>query len=162
MTTTTGFRFNKSYDDLEQVREFMPAFLARLHALEAAGKYRYNDAFKGHVPGIEGPDEDTAIYLLQGLEHQDRQGEKVAALLADGYRWLDELAETQRFTHICLVPTRRNGGEWAEYHDARVVPCSVAWPNGAGKRTPNAPGVILPKGRRSHGYMVNDRRLLVL
>ena len=50
--TTTPFFFNGDFQDLAQVAPFLPAFEARLAELEAAGEYRYNDAFKGCIPGI--------------------------------------------------------------------------------------------------------------
>ena len=61
-----AWTFSKDYKDLEQVGEFYPAYLAVYESLRAAGEYPYNDSFKGRIPGIEGPQEDTAIYLLQG------------------------------------------------------------------------------------------------
>jgi hypothetical protein len=151
MTAAAGFVFNRNYKDLEQVEEFLPAFEARLRELEAAGQYRHNDAFKGHIPGIEGPCEDTAIYLLQGLERERRTEEKIERLLSEGYEWLDEIAETTKFRQVALVQDHRvHKGGWAHSEGARVMP------NG-GK-----PYVVIPKGKRTHGTLINGRRVLVL
>jgi hypothetical protein len=87
--------WNNDYDDLEQVAEFLPAFLTVLADIESAGQYRYNDSFKGRIPGIAGDHEDTGIYLLQGLERKRAQQSKVDDLLAQGYVWLRKV----------LVPT---------------------------------------------------------
>lgn len=144
------FKFNRDYKDYGQVEQFVPAFMARLREIEAAGQYRYNDSFKGHIPGIEGPDEDTAIYLLQGLERRNRQDEKVAALLAAGYEHASTLDGTTKFERVVLYPTREMGGEWAEYQDARLVPYESGEPR-----------AILPKGKRTHGHLVNGRAVLV-
>ena len=62
-----SWKFNGNYYDRVQVEEFYPAYLAVYEELKAAGKYPYNDLFNGRIPGIEGPDEDTAIYMLQGI-----------------------------------------------------------------------------------------------
>lgn len=144
-----GFRFNKSYDDLAQVAPYLPAFLARLEELQAAGQYRYNDSFKGRIPGIEGPDEDTAIYLLQGLQRQQEQDAKVAGMVADGYRRIEALTEIQRFDHVVLVPTRRMGGEWSEFREARIVPRE------------GRPYGVLRKGKRTNGVLISDRDVYV-
>jgi hypothetical protein len=146
---TDTFRFNRNYDDLEQVRAFLPAFEARLAELNAAGQYRYNDAFKGHVPGIEGPDEETAIYLLQCLEGADRRREEVDRMLANGYRFVDQLDATTRFAHVVLVPTHRHQGAMSTFRDARVVPRD-------GRLF-----AVLPKGKRTNGILINERRVLV-
>lgn len=158
--TAAGYRFNKDYNDLEQVAEYLPAFLARLAALESAGQYRYNDSFKGHVPGIEGPDEDTAIYLLQSLERQQEQDAKVAALLADGYEYVTSVTEPVRCAHVVLYAERCNSSLWAEYHDARLVPSPYGRNNYADVPD-DYPYGVLPKGKRTNGHMISGRRVLV-
>lgn len=145
----SGWRFNKDYRDYLQVEAFLPSFMGRLAELDAAGKYRYNASFKGHIPGAEGPDEDAAIYMLQQLEGWNAENAKEAALVADGYEYVTELAVTQKFAHIVLVRTRDMGEGWAEYRDARLVPRD-------GK-----PWAILPKGKRVNGYSVSDRKVMV-
>lgn len=148
-TMDTAWRFNRQYGDLSQVEQFLPAFLVVLAEIEAAGQYRYNDSFKGRIPGIEGAGEDTAIYLLQGLEAQRRQDDRVAALLDDGYEHLSRLEETRKYAHVVLYPTTRMGGAWAEYRDARLVA------NGS------RPYAVLPKGKRTNGHLVAGRAVLV-
>lgn len=143
------FRFNRDYDNLEQVAQYLPRFLEVLAEIEAAGRYRYNDLFKGRIPGIEGPDEDTAIYLLQGLERKRRQDARVAALLADGYDFVEQPADRQRFSAVALVPVRRMGGEFKEYADVRVTLDAYGRPWG-----------LLPKGARTRGVQIGDRRIL--
>lgn len=143
------FVFNKDYRDYAQVEEFLPAFMSRLAELESAGQYRYNDSFKGHIPGIEGPSEDSAIYMLQGLERWNTERARVAALLASGYSELTELDTMTRYSHIVLVRVRDMGEPWADYHDARLVPKD------------GQPYAILPKGKRTNGYSVSGRRVLV-
>jgi hypothetical protein len=97
------WRFNRDYNDLEQVRPFLPAFRARLAELEAAG-----------------------------------------------YERMTEVSGPVKCSHIVLYPTRRMGGEWAEYRDARLTPL------------PYGGMAVLPKGRRTRGYFVNDRAVLAL
>lgn len=144
----SGWRFNKKYKDLAQVETFLPSFMARLQELEAAGKYRYNASFKGHIPGIEGPDEDSAIYLLQNLERWNAEQANEAALIADGYEYVTELASMRKYSHIVLIRTREMGLGWVDYRNARLVPRE-------GK-----PWAILPKGKRTNGYSVSDRKVL--
>jgi len=146
---TTEWRFNRQYGDLAQVEQFLPAFLVVLAEIETAGQYRYNASFKGRIPGIEGACEDTAIYLLQGLEAQRRQDERVAQLVAAGYEHLTQLSETRKYSHVVLYPRSRMGGAWAEYRDARLVT------NGS------RPYAVLPKGRRTNGHLVSGRAVLV-
>jgi hypothetical protein len=152
------FQFNGDYNDLEQVAEFLPEFEAILAEIEAAGQYRYNDSFKGRIPGIantekRGPNvgthEEAAIYLLQGLERARRQAETVELLIADDCEWLDALDREARYALVVLVPTRRMGGEWQEFEDARIVPRD-------GK-----PYGVLPKGARTRGTLIMDRKVLV-
>lgn len=92
--------FNKNYRDTGQVRQFMPAYMERYAELAAAGKYPYNDSFRGHI-GAEGPDEDTAIYLCQTLRSLDELSEQVATALADGFRLVDgPPEETTKFARV--------------------------------------------------------------
>lgn len=145
-----SFTFNRSYDDLEQVAEFLPQFI-ELHKAELdAGRYPYNDSFKGEIAGIAGDSEDTAIYLLQGLYRKRKQDAKVAALLAEGYTHLEAMVGgLERFRHVVLYPTRQMGGEWAEYHDARILDVE------------GVPSYVLPKGKRTRGHLIMGRAVLV-
>lgn len=149
MRASAAFRWNGDYDDFAQVEPFYPAFVRRLRELEAGGQYRFNDSFKGHV-GVDGPDEDTAIYLLQGLERQRQLDVRIAQRLADGHEWIDALDTTVKCHHVALVPTGHMGGEWATYNDARIVPDD-------GK-----PYAVLPKGKRTNGHAILGRRVLAL
>lgn len=144
------FTFNKDYDDFSQVDPFLPAFTARLEALQADGKYPYNDSFKGHVPGIEGPSEDSAIYMLQGLVDRNRDAARLEALLGAGYERLETLEAMTRYAHIVLYPKNRMNGSWSEFADARLVPYPSGEPKG-----------VIPKGKRTHGALVMGRGVLV-
>lgn len=135
--------------DPERLAPFLPAFLVVLAEIEAAGKYRYNASFKGRVPGIEGDDEDTAIYLLQGLERDRREAARVQELLAAGYEHVTHVGTPQKYSHVVLYTTKKMAGEWAEYHDVRVTGTTKGLPYG-----------LIPKGRRTHGYAVAGRQVL--
>jgi hypothetical protein len=149
MDNDSGWRFNRNYNDTDQVAEFLPAFLKLLVEIESAGQYRYNDSFKGRIPGIEGPNEDSAIYLLQGLESDLQQAAKVATLIRGGYVQVTHLETPRKFAHIVLYSTRHNGEPWGEFHDARLVP-----------RDDGHPFAVIPKGRRTHGFSVGGRAVL--
>lgn len=112
-TSATPFAWNNSYDDTEQMRPYLDDF-NRLHdELEAAGKYPYNDSFKGKIPGVmDAPNprhEDTGIYMLQRLRDQDEITRKEQQFLnSDGF----ELDLSQPFEHGpgTLVITRFYSG----------------------------------------------------
>lgn len=67
------FKFNGDYQDLTQVYPFFADFKKEYQKLKTAGQYPYNSSFKGKIAGIQGADEDTAIYLLQGLQKEEEQ-----------------------------------------------------------------------------------------
>lgn len=69
-----SWTWDNDYRNLKQVEEFYPAYLAIYEPLRAAGQTAYNDLFKGRIPGIEGPREDTAIYLLPAAPLNTRDG----------------------------------------------------------------------------------------
>lgn len=144
--------WNGDYKDLEQVAEFLPDFERRLAELTAANQNRFNDSFKGHIPGIAGRNEDTGIYLLQGLERHRREQQKIAALLADGYEPVQITARTAtlRYEHIVLYsqPGAMDGG-WQEHYQARLL---IRY---------GMPHAVLPKRKRTTGYLVNGRNILV-
>lgn len=152
MTTQAEWHFNRSWDDLEQVAEFLPDFMDVLAELTSAGRYRYNDSFMGRIPGIAGiAEEGRAIYLLQGLEHAREEAARVASLIQTGYVYVTHLDAVRRFSHIALVPTRRMGEPWAEFHDARLVSSVVTF----------EPHAVIPKGKRTNGFPVGSRAVLV-
>lgn len=157
------FTFNRNYKDLDQVAEFLPAFRARLAELEAAGKYRYNDEFKGHVPGIEGPCEDTAIYLLQGLDRALQVRERVERAIADGYQPIKAMVPAPtRYSGVIVYDDeeRTRGPSWQQWDDARLVPETN--PNLGLATWPLSPiRGVLPKGKRTLGTLVNGRKVLV-
>lgn len=150
---TAGFAFDHNYENREQVAEWLPAFSELRAAMTARGEYPYNDAFRGLIPGIAGPDEDTAIYLLQGLCHRAEQGRELERMRAEGFRELENLDETTRFERVAL---------WREDHyvggtgrldvleRARVVPRE------------GRPYAVLPRGKRTNGYLVGSASVLVL
>lgn len=153
------FTFNDNYEDLDQVAHFLPAFRARLAELEAAGRYRYNDDFKGHIPGAEGPCEDTAIYLLQGLDRALKVREQAEQAIADGYRPIEVIDAVTRFSGVIVYDdeNRSRGPKWQTWQDARLIPETK--PNQA-EYTGHIRGV-LAKGKRTHGTLVNGRKVLV-
>lgn len=147
--------FNRNYRDHNQVAPFTEAYMARYDELTAAGKYPYNDSFRGHIPGIEGPDEDTAIYLLQGARHFFDWQTSVDEAMADGCAWFDTApAEGTfvRFSRVIHVGFEMGGTGWREWNDARIV--SV----GEGRAVTLA---VLPKGKRTKGHILCGGKVLV-
>jgi hypothetical protein len=148
--TTNGWTFNQEYRDYEQVEHLLPEFEQVLAELTAAGQYRYNDLFKGRLPGLAGTDssnEDTAIYLLQSLERERRQQEWVAGLRAEGYT---EPTGPGKYAVIVMYSgTRTFRGETQTFHDGRLF-----FEN-------DKPSFVIPKGKRTNGYRLNGRDVLV-
>lgn len=140
--------FNRDYKDLEQVAEFLPAYLDVFRELEAAGQYPYNHSFKGRIPGIEGPAEDTAIFLLQQTRHMREYEAQVDAYRADGYEPLDVFPETPtRFAGVVHYGWRNGEDGIAQWTDARLLMF-----NGA--------RVVMPKGKRTNGYRLDGKVLV--
>lgn len=147
--TTTTFRFNRNYHDHDQIAEFMPAYTARYDELAATGKYPYNDSFKGHIPGIEGPDEDTAIYLCQSKRHLNEHAAKIEAALADGYRHLDRAEVTAtpvRYRSVVHHSFQNGETGWEEWADARLLTFNQGRSIG-----------VLPKGKQTRGHLLTSQ-----
>lgn len=153
-----AFQFNRDYHDLEQVAQYLDAFTARYDEIVASGSYTYNDCFKGKVVGLTAVDdknEDTAIYLLQGLHRKRAQDARVAELLGAGYEFVTKVEAGKRYRHLLLVPEGRMSGALTEYEDARLV----RNPYNGDDTTPYG---VLPKGKRTHGALISGRKVLAV
>jgi len=148
----TEWAINGNYRDHEQVRQFYPAYLARYAELTAAGRYPYNDDFKGHIsPDLSGKSEMTAIYLLQNTRHLEEHDAKVAERLADGWRELDRDDVTvtpERFAGVVEHGFCSNGTGWREWPNARLL------------RAPGCSVYVLPARARTQGHMTQGRLLV--
>jgi hypothetical protein len=158
------FTFNRNYRDLGQVAPYLPAFLAAYERLEGGRGFVYNDDFRGQVcaeiedpghtharNGACGCGEDTAIYLLQTLRRAKMVEAQVAERMAAGYQPLETLTEVTRFAHVVEYGSYHDVTGWKEWEDVRVVPDAQGRPE-----------VVLPKGRRTHGFRLGGGHLLVL
>lgn len=152
-----AFTWNRDYEDLEQVAEWLPAFTAIRDQITAGGGYPYNDDFKGKIPGIMGDREDTAIYLLQGLYRQREMQARLDGWLADGFTPVDSLPEVRKFSRVILYRADRSG-EWREYQDARLIPETK--PRQA--EITGQISALLPKGKRTNGIFVGMNSYAVL
>lgn len=152
-----SFAFNRDYHDTEQVAAFLPAFLEVYEELRAAGKYPYNDSFKGRIPGIEGPDEDTAIYLLQTLKHLQDQDAKIAEYLADGFEHIESVDEVTRFSGIVNYGFCVGGTGWREWERARLVPTRSP----RQRAITGGIGGVMPKGARTRTIVLLGGKFLV-
>lgn len=146
----TAWTFNRDYKDLGQVEQFYPAYLARYEQLVAAGKYPYNDEFKGCLPGAEGPSEDAAIYLCQTLRSVREMEAQVAALRAAGWRDLEpgELDKGPvRFAGVAQYGWYMGGTGLKVWGSARI----------AQRETYQ---VVLPGRSRTNGHIVAGKLLV--
>lgn len=144
------WRFDRDYSNHAQVEPFLPAFLVVHAEIVAAGEYPYDDSFKGRVPGIEGPDEVTAIYMLQTLKRLQAIETLVDEYLANGFTMIETLAETTRFATIVNYGFYVGGTGWKEWHEARLVPHEKT----------HRPFAVLPKGRRTRGPLISGGKVL--
>jgi hypothetical protein len=145
--TTTTFRFDRDYKNTEQVRPYLRAFLAAHAEIVGAGQYPYNASFKGKV-GAEGPDEDTAIYLLQTLKELDELRAKVAGALADGFEQVDHLDEgVTKYRVVVHYGWYMGGTGWQAWDDARLV-------------IQHRSRFVMPKGKRTNGHLLSGKVLV--
>ncbi|MHB1772065.1 MAG: hypothetical protein ACYCST_10030 [Acidimicrobiales bacterium] len=135
------WRFDGNYKNTEQVAAFMPAFLERFAELDPTLRFAYNDSFRGHVAGIEGPCEDTAIYLLQGRKRLLELEAKIAQAVTDGFVEVTETAEPLKCSAVVHYGFYTGGDGWREWHDVRLVPA------GSGM-------AVLSKRARTHGHII--------
>lgn len=149
MPETTAWRFNRDYDDYTQVEPFLAAFLT-VHAEVAHGDLAYNDDFKGRIPGIAGPDEDRAIYMLQTLKSLNELAARVDQYLADGGERIEKLSETTKFASVVRYGWYVGGTGWHEWKDARIIPHEET----------GAPRFVLPKGKRTNGHLLDGGHIL--
>jgi hypothetical protein len=151
------FRFDGNYTNGAQVEPYLDAFLVEYERITRAGAYPYNSGFKGRVAGLVALDdknEDTAIYLLQGLRRTRLQAARVGELEAAGYKYIDEVEAGVHYRFLVLVPQGWLYGQWSEFEDARLL----AHPSGQNAR----PYMVLRKRARNQGVAVNGRRVLAL
>ena len=133
----TEFHFDNDYRNLEQVRSFIPDFLARFAELDPQMSFAYNRDFRCHM-GLTG-DEDTAIFLCQALKRLDEITEQVAQALARGYVEINEVNEPMKCCSVIAYGFNSDGTGWQQFADCRLV-------HGITGRA------VLPKRARTKGY----------
>lgn len=148
--TAAPFTLSAAEWDREQVRPYLEAFAAVRAELDPSGTgIAYDADFIGRVPGIAGsPHETRAIYLLQTLWSVEREAERVALMLAQGYREIEAPDVPTRYERVVLYHEGRyvgGTGSFAKYCDARVAA---------------DPARVIPKGKRN-GYDARSARIFV-
>jgi len=156
MTDRTGeragpFRFDGDYGNPEQVRPYLEGFARRHTELVTAGRFPYNAELRGHIPGIEGPDESAAFWLLRLLSDLEEIAAKREEFIASGAReiTLADLADGQvlRGTVVQCGFNQRGTG-WLRFDSARVLP-RRGWM------------FLLEKGRRTNGRWLARGTVLI-
>jgi hypothetical protein len=146
----TGWQWNGDYKDLGQVEEFYPAYLDVLAQITGAGGYPYNVSFKGRIPGIAGPREDTAIYLLQVTRSVRDMQAKVAGHLEAGWRGFDP-AEVDggavRYAGVAEYGWYMSGTGFREWPDARLARSGTLM-------------MVLPGRARTRGHLVGGQLIV--
>ena len=155
-----GWAWSSDYRDLSQVEEFYPAYLAVYEELRAEGQYPYNDSFKGRIPGIAGPREHTAIYLLQTLRHLHETEATLTEHRAAGWRDFDP-------ARLARGPVRFAGvAEYAIYHAGSSATGLTAggsgWREWANARLTryHASMMVLPGRNRTNGHIVSGKLIV--
>lgn len=144
------YEFDRDYKNTEQVREFMPAFLAAFAEIDPSLSFAYNDQFLGKIPAIEGNSEKTAIYLLQTLKRLDELAARIAAMPA--LRECEHLDEITKFSLIVHYGFYSGGTGYEEFMNARLVPSQAS----------GYPYMVLTKGKRTHGHLLTGGKVLVM
>lgn len=121
-TTVQTFIWDKSYDNVEQVRPYLADFIPLHDEFERAHGTAYNSLFKGRIPGMAGsPNEDTGIYLLQHLLDLDRLRERTQAFLdSGGYRLTDRLPEPNERGTLVHTGYYMGGTGWSKVDHVKV------------------------------------------
>lgn len=146
------FVFDKNYNNLEQVAPFWDDYVKVFEEVTADGAYPYDDSFLGRIPGIEGDNEKTAIYLLQHTRHLKDLNAQVAAAYDNGYVDFEQSMVDEkpvRFSSIVNYGFYSGGTGWKQYDEARLL------------RLHNGTLAVLPKGKRTNGYYLSGGKVLV-
>lgn len=151
-TTARPFTFDRNYDNTEQVRPYYADYAAVRAEMDAAGRYPYNDDFKGRIASLAGTDdreEDSAIYLLQRMHELDALTVKIADFLASGGVRADDLQEGEiRRGTVVHYGFYMGGTGWQQWEGARLLRTSRGL-------------AVLPKGKRTYGHSLTEGRVLV-
>lgn len=149
------FVWDGDYKNQEQVRPYMADFLRVFALFDPDLRLAYNDQFKGRIPAIVGPHEDTAIYMLQNLKRLDELNRQVEKFLADGGREVtpEDVGDKVLRGTVVFYGFYMGGTGWTEYRGARLL------------RQRRAGGelgslCVLPKGKRTKGHYAHGRVLL--
>lgn len=150
------FKFDKNYNNLNQVRPFYEEFKKIKEKLQKSGNhmYKYNSTYKGRIKGIAGEDEMTAIYLLQHLQTAENREYTIKHLIESGFKeiTLKNKAETVKYKEVIQVGTSYSDDDVKKFEGARVHFSDT----GRGLKI-----WILPKGARVKGYPIHDERIFV-
>jgi hypothetical protein len=121
-TPAEPFVFDKDYDNYEQVRPYFADYENTRIELEDAGKYPYDESFKGQLPSLAGTsdkDETTAIYMLQQMYSREQMNREVRAFTAAGGRDAEGVVGEQR-GDLATYGYYVGGTGWSVIKDARV------------------------------------------
>ena len=116
------FVWDNDYDNNEQVRPYYAGYKAVYDEMAARGAYPYNDEFKGKIPGLEGPNEDTGIYLLQTMRSLDEVKSNVSDFRAAGGVDSDTLEPGQEYRGTVAAHSWYSGGTgWKTFESTRFA-----------------------------------------
>jgi hypothetical protein len=116
------FVWDRSYDNNEQVRPYFAGYLAVRAEMDALGKYPYDDDFLGKIPGLEGPNEATGIYMLQTMHRLDEVAVKVSDFKEAGGVDGDSIEDGRVYRGTVAVYGFYSGGTgYHEYPGARLA-----------------------------------------
>lgn len=123
---TATWTFNGNYKDLAQVDPFIGYYTTRLNDILAAGMFPYNDSFKGHLGATfaTSKDEDSAIYLCQGVKHLIATAHKVNEAWNAGLRPIaihDLSNQPRKFERVIEFGWYMDGSGFADYTNVRLL-----------------------------------------
>lgn len=136
------FVFDKDYNNLEQVAQFYPEFIAIHEELVSQKTFPSNSQFRGKIAGLAGGSEDTGIYLLQQLKTTKMREYKILELQKSGYKQItSQQGGNAKYESVVKVGNDYSMAGTNEYPKARV------W-------FADGRMYIVPKGNRTRGYNV--------
>ena len=127
LTTETAvlppFVWDNDHENNEQVRPYYAAYLVERERVIAAHGFPRIYAFKGSIPELEGPNEETAIYMLGVMHDLDEVKVKVDEFVAAGAVDAGTLERGREYRGTVARHGWHMGGAggWTMFESARVV-----------------------------------------
>lgn len=133
------YKFDGNYKNLDQVKPFYAEFKKIKDNIDG---FATNSLFEGKIADIAGDSEETAIYLLQRLDTENKRQAKIDELKKQGYKQVKpEEGGSTKYSSVVKVGNDYSKAAVNEYPSARIFFAEKQM-------------YIVPKGNRTRGYNV--------